>query len=458
MNSLINLLAKGYDPAERESQLNALQMQRNQLVQQPQDIAWQNQSRQLALQEKMADLARRPFKDYAEMLGTLIEAAPMINYDNLDQSREWFIRHDPSKTVGNMLPPKSYFETTGYKGKKGKEGYELFREENVPIATQTLKRIMAETGAVTARVNLLKALKTTEGTFIATRKEAEEERTKLEKENPDKKYKITQHEKGFSVDEAPESTKTPPSAGNAVDLAIKRKFGTEYLSDPKKVGEADRWLGTKEGIKAVQDARDDLTPPSYIFPATAEGIVPALSRGKGAGTVGEPTRLKSKLSAEQLGKVGELNAILQNINKTKELYGYGTGKEHIEWVGVIGGRKGGIKSKYLGTASGDQVKFYAYVKDMQDALLRARSGAQINEQEYARLVNFLPDPNLPSTTFKARLDRFEEATKILLNEKLSAFGQGYGTSGLGESAPIKEETKTINGKTYVKKNGKWYEK
>lgn len=235
--------------------------------------------------------------------------------------------------------------------------------------------------------------------------------------------------------------KVPPSAGNAVDLAIKRKFGSEYLSNPQFAVIADKWLATPEGIAAVKQAAIEMTPPTYNFQVTSEGIVPGISRGPGAGTLGQPTGFKKPISAEQLAKVGDLNAVLQNIEQTKALYGYGTPTEHQEWVGPAAGRLGGFQAKYLGTASPEQVKFYAYIKDMMDALLRARSGAQINEQEYKRLVAFLPDPNLPPTTFKAKLDRFQEATQIVMNQKLTAFEQGgFGVGGLKSPTPSSPST------------------
>jgi len=91
------------------------------------------------------------------------------------------------------------------------------------------------------------------------------------------------------------------------------------------------------------------------------------------------------------------------------------------------GRYGTIQEKFLGTATPEQVKFYAYVNDMQDALLRARSGAQINEQEYSRLKGFLPEVNVPWTTFKARLDRFDaELTNTIESKKKALKEGGYG--------------------------------
>ncbi len=244
-----------------------------------------------------------------------------------------------------------------------------------------------------------------------------------------------------------------PSSGNAVDSAIRTKFGTGALTDPKLAEQADKWLSTSEGKAEVEKWAKTLTPPAITFIQTNEGLVPVTTRGPGMGTVGEPTGLKKPLTDAQTAKVGELNAVLKNIDKTKELYGYGTNNEHREWVGPVAGRTGEIGAKYLGTATPDQVKFYAYVKDMQDALLRARSGAQINEQEYKRLVNFLPDPNLPPTTFKAKLERFQEATEIVMEEKLAAFEQaGYGTGKLkGKNKSDTRQVSPISKKAWVEK-------
>jgi len=81
------------------------------------------------------------------------------------------------------------------------------------------------------------------------------------------------------------------------------------------------------------------------------------------------------------------------------------------------------------------VKFYSYVNDAKDALLRARSGAQINEQEYARLVKFLPTPELPPENFKARAERFEEQVRIIQEEKKRTYeGQGYKIDLRGETS------------------------
>ncbi len=430
-----------------ETAKNALLMKRakQEMETYPEEQNWLRKQRGMAettfnqaQEDRMTELTKRPFKDHIEALTTLVEEGPMISYDKYESSKAWFERHGLKPDI---LPPKDFFERNAPKGTSPEEYFETWKSNKLMTGKRSLEQYKAETARITAEKEA------TSPEFKKSQDFEKELETKAKEYQ--KAYKEAMGDVEISLSDAkevvrsavekryyPEKQTNQPSAGNAVDLAIKRKFGTDYLKDPAKSEEADKWLATDEGRKAVIQARDDLTPPSVTYLQTSEGFVPAVTRGPGIGTTGKPTELRKPISDAQLAKVGELNAVLKNINKTKELYGYGTDKEHEEWVGPIAGRKGGLEAKYIGTASPDQVKFYAYVKDMQDALLRARSGAQINEQEYKRLVAFLPDPNLPAVTFKAKLERFEEATQIVMDEKLSAYEKG----GFGVKDLIKPST------------------
>lgn len=222
-----------------------------------------------------------------------------------------------------------------------------------------------------------------------------------------------------------------PSLGNAAEIAISRKFqDPAYLTDPEKFKIAASWLNTVEGSDALRKAATEGVSPSITYLQTSEGYVPATTRGAGVGEIGQPTGLGKPIPSGAAEKMGGLEALLNDIKSVKTLYLYGTDAERKHWVGPVQGRVGSLESKYAGTASDEQVRFYAYVDDMQDALLRARSGAQINEQEFKRLVNFLPDKNLPSTTFKARLDRFEaELNNVLSTKRTELQKGGYGSQG-----------------------------
>ena len=85
--------------------------------------------------------------------------------------------------------------------------------------------------------------------------------------------------------------------------------------------------------------------------------------------------------------------------------------------------------------SDKEAKFRSALSDAADMLLRARSGAQINEQEYKRLAGLLPKATDEPQIFEANLSRFEnQLRQSLTNRKKyeniprSSLGQQGGTS------------------------------
>jgi hypothetical protein len=199
-----------------------------------------------------------------------------------------------------------------------------------------------------------------------------------------------------------------------------------YYTDPKVRRAALDWYATPEGSKTVQTAAAQYSQnkqaPQFTPVVTTGGIMPFATKGPGAGTfrpVGTGEEAPSKPLPE--GAVKEFGALAGLIGTTQKI-------ESLfkpAFVGPVAGRYYGVKEKFIDMPE-DQVQFYSYVRDAKDALLRARSGAQINEQEYARLVKFLPDENLPEKNFISRLKRFQDQIGILQTEKAKTYsGQGY---------------------------------
>jgi hypothetical protein len=77
---------------------------------------------------------------------------------------------------------------------------------------------------------------------------------------------------------------------------------------------------------------------------------------------------------------------------------------HKDYVGPIRNIQKGVQEKYTGELGSEENEFRQLVKELSDDLLRLRSGAQINEQEYQRMLGFLPTTNLPANTFRDRLN------------------------------------------------------
>lgn len=109
-NALLGLIAQGYDPAAKEAQINALQMQRNRLAEQPQDIAWEKQTRQMAMQEFQDRQATKGFTRAKETTDYLLKMLPFTNYNNHDKIKSFLETNGFPK---DGIPPTSYFKDEG---------------------------------------------------------------------------------------------------------------------------------------------------------------------------------------------------------------------------------------------------------------------------------------------------------------------------------------------------------
>jgi hypothetical protein len=75
-------------------------------------------------------------------------------------------------------------------------------------------------------------------------------------------------------------------------------------------------------------------------------------------------------------------------------------------------------SAFIGKADPEAVELYKSIADLSDTILRARSGAQINEQEYRRLSNMLFSKWDEPATFQAGLDRVRRELKDSINTRI----------------------------------------
>jgi hypothetical protein len=154
---------------------------------------------------------------------------------------------------------------------------------------------------------------------------------------------------------------------------------------------------------------------------------------------------EKKLPAAASAKFGSYGTLLSSIKAATKLY-------NDKYVGPVAGRYYSI-AENLTNLPVDQVQFYAYVNDMKDALLRARSGAQINEQEYKRLVKFLPTSELPPENFMARMQRFKQQVEMMMASDTKVYrDQGYhfGDEGKKTERTIVEQRKTKDGRILTK--------
>jgi hypothetical protein len=74
--------------------------------------------------------------------------------------------------------------------------------------------------------------------------------------------------------------------------------------------------------------------------------------------------------------------------------------------------------EFFGQGTGAEYEFRAALLDASDLLLRARSGAQINEQEYTRLKGTLPNLTDEPDVFVTKMKRFRAEAKAQIKDSL----------------------------------------
>ena len=120
-------------------------------------------------------------------------------------------------------------------------------------------------------------------------------------------------------------------------------------------------------------------------------------------------------SAAEREKTSGLETIKSQLGIIKETF-----NEHPEFVGVISGQWGRVSQLW----TEDEAAFRQKILDVKDALLRARSGAQINEQEYKRLSKLVPDMGDSDTMFKGKMKSFEQSLDLMIGNRVEAQRKG----------------------------------
>jgi len=154
------------------------------------------------------------------------------------------------------------------------------------------------------------------------------------------------------------------------------------------------------------------------------------------GFLTEPAKKeKPTTSAEERKRYVDTKMLLNMTNKVEELLNE---KGAGDWVGPVSGRIGQAQEK-IADLPEKQVELYSTIRDMNDFVLRVRSGAQINEQEYKRLTSFLADVNHPLNNIKTRLKRFKGDLEWMQGLVARELGKGGATSGttMGEKPKSK---------------------
>lgn len=167
--------------------------------------------------------------------------------------------------------------------------------------------------------------------------------------------------------------------------------------------------------------------PWYMSPdyaKTPEGEMAAGKRPKAARVPSSERQEVNKLEdfAAKLDRIGELRK-----------------DEYTGSVWTAKGRKaivGRVKEATIGDTP-EATEFRQLTRELADDLLRLRSGAQINEQEYKRMLSFMPTLDMPAATFMARYDSLKKTIQDKILQRESSLEES-GFVNPGEK-PIEEK-------------------
>jgi hypothetical protein len=145
-------------------------------------------------------------------------------------------------------------------------------------------------------------------------------------------------------------------------------------------------------------------------------ILDVAKDAKGKPIMGEKRQQKIEINMPKAAPEGErkqladLLSLQGTVQRLEDMY-------DPSYVGLIQGPIGTVQSKVGFGISEKELQFRQLTSDIQDTLLRARSGAQINEQEYKRLSKIVPVYTDSNKNFTAKLKAFKKTLAETIKQK-----------------------------------------
>lgn len=135
------------------------------------------------------------------------------------------------------------------------------------------------------------------------------------------------------------------------------------------------------------------------------------------------------LPSEQITAETQLDNLKYALDKIKSTYS-------PDLVGPASARIGRGKQYIEGMAIPEAADFYASVGDLRNQIIYLRSGKQINEAEYKRLMDTLPNEYLAPTDFEQKMKYVEGMlNSILESRQRTLSGSGYRVPSPRSSTP-----------------------
>lgn len=148
---------------------------------------------------------------------------------------------------------------------------------------------------------------------------------------------------------------------------------------------------------------------------------------------GQLDPLKKTLPADASTQLGDFETLASQIQTVKDTY-------NKDFTGPVQARTGELAQTFdmpsigLG-ADAKRSDFYSNVNSIRNQLLYLRSGKQINEKEYERLLAELPNEKRSDVDFSAKLKNFENVFNEIKTNRRNVLAAGYNVPGTNTPPP-----------------------
>lgn len=204
------------------------------------------------------------------------------------------------------------------------------------------------------------------------------------------------------------------------DYALYGPAGKKSEKTQQMTSEADRIAGSMTNPKTgkTYTGFEDPELPATTRAQILKDVEDRSTRIARAGAVAraEANAEVAPLPASTQKDIAGLNGTLREVDNIRKNFS-------ADFLGPVKGTDIAYKTRrqvgnYINAPLGQQeVTFRNALKDASDQLLRARSGAAINEAEYQRMIEILPKATDEPQVFMAALQRFENQLRALIKDK-----------------------------------------
>lgn len=202
----------------------------------------------------------------------------------------------------------------------------------------------------------------------------------------------------------------------------------------KKVtlGEGEQIIDTGTGavVASTEPAPEKLTLPNVLARLHEQGEITTEQFADFLRSSAGKTVIEKLPAASERKEIADFTSLLDEAEAIESLF-------DPKYTGFLDNILGRAKEITGLGVEGKEVIFRRIVNNMADRLLRARSGAQINEQEFKRLLKIVPELGLSDKAFVARAKDFTRELKDVLKTKKKTL------KGFGLRTPPEEDENRI---------------